>query len=49
MKPLPESPGTPGVAVSTLWLQPLPSFCTTIPCFGLSLATPPRSSELPYE
>ena len=49
MNPLPESPGTPGVTVYALWLQPLPWFWTIIPCFGLSLVTPPRSYELPYE
>src|SRR4051794_14611705 len=49
MKPLPESPGMPGDAVATSWLHPLPAFCTTTPCFGLSWLTPPRSSELPYE
>src|SRR6476469_6309987 len=49
MKPLPESPGMPGETVATSWLHPLPSFWTTVPCFGLSFVTPPRSSELPYE
>ncbi len=47
MKPLPESPGMPGVRVTTTWLQPPPSFWTTPPCFGLRFVTPPRSSELP--
>src|SRR5215216_3468898 len=49
MKPLPESPGMPGVRVYALWLQPLPSLATIVPCFGLSLVAPPRSEELPYE
>src|SRR3954469_22727344 len=39
----------PGVAVYTVRLQPLPSVVTTLPCLGLSLLTPSRSSELPYE
>src|SRR3954447_859408 len=49
MKPLPESPGIPGVRVYALWLQPLPSLATMTPCFGLSFVTPARSDELPYE
>src|SRR5215213_1067591 len=49
MNPLPESPGIPGVRVYALWLQPLPALATMTPRFGLSLVTPPRSEELPYE
>ena len=47
--PLPESPGIPGVAVYTVWFQPPPVFWARTPCLGLSLVTPPRSEELPYE
>ncbi len=46
---LPESPGIPGDAVYTLWLQPAPASPRLTPCFGLSWLTPPRSSEFPYE
>ena len=49
MKALPESPGMPGVTVSTVRLHPPPATSTTVPCFGLSCVTPRRTLELPYE
>ena len=44
---LPESPGTPGRALTTVWLQPLPSSPRLVPRIGLSVVWPMRSSLLP--
>ena len=45
-KPLPESPGMPGVSVYTVCCQPPLSDPTLTPVFGLSGGTG-RSDELP--
>ena len=37
MKPLPESPGMPGVRVATMWLQPSPSFWISDALLGAEL------------
>ena len=37
MNPLPESPGMPGLTVSTLWLQPLPWFWIRTPSLRAQL------------
>jgi len=44
---LPESPGIPGVAVYTVWLQPLPASPRLTPRLGLSTLTPRRRDEFP--
>src|SRR4051812_40666185 len=48
-KALPESPGTPGETVVTMWVQPLPSSPPLRPTLGESSVTPSRVIELPYE
>jgi hypothetical protein len=55
-KPLPESPGMPGVNVSTVVLQPLPVFSATESLLWLqeadrysSIAAPGRATEIYQE
>jgi len=46
-KPLPESPGIPGVSVLTVCDPPPPVSPTLKPNLGDSCSTPPRIEELP--